>query len=560
MPRKKRKNEQDGIFDAFAKLSSSIISTGAKSVALTTDTAIKLASAPFDILGGITGTSRRSDRKDKDDEEDSDENEPQHWPATDLDNFRKQGDAIGDALDFDFLYCLNPANAAQYVHAKADLTISVDNNAPQGPGDLGPADTLITLYFEGPWASDVNINLLTGALFDSLTDPDAIAPKVNGIAAYGAVNIKRPADAALTAATMEALFEDFYKKTGKLPAWAKPDRIRKAEKVFSLHEAQYLLSLLCRALPETYACWKGAKVLATVSPLTGVQDRPGDKGKLGPLEKRVLRTAQFVLNAMSSRGLAEDAPGAPKPLGIRTIQKLRLIHAAIRYFLVRYPASPKNPNPDPDKVWKSDELGFPINQEDLAITTLAFSVSAMDGMRKFGTGLRRQEQEDMLHRWKVIAHIMGVEHKNLFDKVASVDDAWDLWEIVIERQQVEASTPQNAQAGHDLAEALVEYIQHEVIPREMPREIPEYLIRYASGDEVADLLGLDEITSIEPRILAFVADFNLSLLELAQDRSLFLAEFARAVNREIIQSLIIKWNHGKKPHFHIPGSVPRPRA
>jgi hypothetical protein len=69
---------------------------------------------------------------------------------------------------------------------------------------------------------------------------------------------------------------------------------------------------------------------------------------------------------------------------------VRLIHSAIRHFIG-------------SGVW-DEALGRPINQEDMAITLLTFSVSVLDGLRRFKIREAPEREEAYLHHWKVIGH------------------------------------------------------------------------------------------------------------------------------------------------------------
>lgn len=66
--------------------------------------------------------------------------------------------------------------------------------------------------------------------------------------------------------------------------------------------------------------------------------------------RRLGETGQFVLSVTTRGALG------PRGQGIRKVQKVRLLHAAIRHLIRRSPG------------WPEEELGPPICQEDLAGT------------------------------------------------------------------------------------------------------------------------------------------------------------------------------------------------
>src|SRR5436190_19317604 len=95
--------------------------------------------------------------------------------------------------------------------------------------------------------------------------------------------------------------------------------------------------------------------------------------------RRLLETSQMVINVMSEGGL--DLNGA----GIITVKKVRLYHAAIRYFLL-------NSGRD-SAAWDSEVYGKPINQEEMAGTLMAFSALVINGLTQVGVELTKEQKE-----------------------------------------------------------------------------------------------------------------------------------------------------------------------
>src|SRR5439155_16091528 len=114
--------------------------------------------------------------------------------------------------------------------------------------------------------------------------------------------------------------------------------LAEGENVFAAYGPEILMVLGLYAIPAAYAARRGVQVLHRTAYF---QRRP---------MRRVWETTQFVVDVMSGGGLGPDG------LGLRTAQKVRLMHAAIRHFLLN----------DRDRPWDQAELGIPINQEDLA--------------------------------------------------------------------------------------------------------------------------------------------------------------------------------------------------
>ncbi len=111
--------------------------------------------------------------------------------------------------------------------------------------------------------------------------------------------------------------------------------------------------------------------------------------------RRVAETTQWWMDCTAPGGLE---PGAD---GYRSTLRVRLIHAMVRQQLRQRPD------------WDSTTWGLPVNQLDMQATYLAFSVLFLMGQKLLGTVLSRQESEDIMHLWRYIGWLMGVEESLL---------------------------------------------------------------------------------------------------------------------------------------------------
>jgi hypothetical protein len=174
------------------------------------------------------------------------------------------------------------------------------------------------------------------------------------------------------------------------------------------------------------------------------------------LDRRVNETARFVVDV-----LARDA-FEPQGAAIRSIQQVRLVHAAVRFWL-------KERNPWPDEA--------PLNQEDLLGTLMSFSVVVVRAVRRLGVSVGATEADDFYHLWRVTGALLGVEPALLPSDFAAAEATSNL---IAARQFRESS------AGKQLVQALRTRInQHVPVPG-----MTDYLMRRLSGDRVADLLGI----------------------------------------------------------------------
>jgi uncharacterized protein (DUF2236 family) len=223
------------------------------------------------------------------------------------------------------------------------------------------------------------------------------------------------------------------------------------ERVFSEHGPEIMMLLCCYSLPSSYAAKKGVQVLHRTAYLA---KRPN---------RRLFETAQFIVDVMSPGGL--DANGK----GVRTAQKVRLMHAAIRHLILA----------DTSAKWPTADLGVPINQEDLLGTLMTFTWLILDGLNRLGTRLRPDEQQAYFETWLVVGNLMGVEAGLMPSNLAEAQATTAL----IEKRQV-AESPQ----GREMMAALLGMMQSN-LPPEM-RSMPSCLIREFLPPDVATFLGV----------------------------------------------------------------------
>ncbi|WP_420464996.1 oxygenase MpaB family protein [Panacagrimonas sp.] len=117
----------------------------------------------------------------------------------------------------------------------------------------------------------------------------------------------------------------------------------------------------------------------------------------GGAARRVAETMKWVVAATATGGMDVGAEG------FRSTLHVRLIHAMIRRRVSRLPE------------WRIEELGLPINQTDMAATWLGFSALLLIGVRAMGVPVTRAEGHAVMHLWKFICGLMGVDERWLTD-------------------------------------------------------------------------------------------------------------------------------------------------
>ncbi len=89
--------------------------------------------------------------------------------------------------------------------------------------------------------------------------------------------------------------------------------------------------------------------------------------------------------------------------GFQSAIKVRMMHAHVRLMLDK---SPK---------WRHAEWGLPINQADLIATNVLFSAVYLGGLRVLGLQISDEESRGVMHLWRYIGWLMGVDEELLPD-------------------------------------------------------------------------------------------------------------------------------------------------
>lgn len=121
--------------------------------------------------------------------------------------------------------------------------------------------------------------------------------------------------------------------------------------------------------------------------------------KTGALEKgaarRVAETTKWWMDCTEKGGLTDVGAG------FRTTIKVRVIHAMVRAQLSER------------DDWDHNYYGLPVNQLDMQVTYLAFSVMFLLGQRLLGVPVSQGEGDDVMHVWRYIGWLMGVNDQLL---------------------------------------------------------------------------------------------------------------------------------------------------
>jgi hypothetical protein len=240
--------------------------------------------------------------------------------------------------------------------------------------------------------------------------------------------------------------EAWLLESAVLPPGTDLARLDRAAALFREHGLQMSFILSTASLVWCYAAVKGVRVLTFSYRLA--QDP----------YRRAAETSQFVLDVLAPGGLA------PAGRGIRSAQKVRLMHAAIRH-LIRGTGR-----------WPEAELGAPICQEDLLLAHLTFSHDVVAGLEVLGVELTPDEAEDYLYAWAVIGALLGIRSDVI---PASLPEAAQLKSLIARRQYG------TSEDGVRLTRALFE-LHDRLLPGDVFDGLVPALVRRMVGGRVAD--------------------------------------------------------------------------
>ena len=155
------------------------------------------------------------------------------------------------------------------------------------------------------------------------------------------------------------------------------DRIRAGADLPFHYAVPLALILQLGTMPILYAARRGVEVI-------------GFTGRLQTEAiRRSVETAQMVFDVNRRGGLQPDG------MGRRSAQRVRLMHASVRYFIRR------------SDRW-DPELGVPINQEDMLGTLYSFSVLIVDALEKLGATIPADEADAFYERWRAVGELLGI--------------------------------------------------------------------------------------------------------------------------------------------------------
>lgn len=330
---------------------------------------------------------------------------------------------------------------------------------------------------------------------------------------------------------LSTVLDSYFEASRKLPEWADQQMIAKSQRLFELHGPTVFMLLNMSSLPMCYSCGNGAQVLYDTGRLMAL-------GKdVDPLSRRLMETAQMVVNLMSPGGLDQNGQG------IVTIQKVRLIHASIRYFLKRGQSG---------TPWDAVKLGEPINQEDLAGTLMSFGPVILTGLKKLGVKFTNDDANAWMHCWNIAGHLLGIDQRLLPD---TFEQGFQLATDILAHQA------QPSEAGTALTASCNKFINY-IIPGNAFDGVPGYLMCYflqdfssSSKKDLSQCIGIKAEADLKDKLVLQLTHFVTGLVNGVVTHDEFVSKIISSFNKLLLQGIIYHYNGGKGVQFSIPPSL-----
>lgn len=184
--------------------------------------------------------------------------------------------------------------------------------------------------------------------------------------------------------------------------------------------------------------------------------------------RRLVETGKFWMDVNTPGGLERDQEG------FKSAVRVRMMHAQVRSMLLKSDSW--------DMRW-----GYPLNQWDSMGTILEFSVIFLTGLRAMGYLFSRREREAVVHLWRYVGYLMGVDERIL--PTNERDSMRALYQLMA---TIGESDEDTRRLGEALANASLQdrdgWLQENL--GKLEYTLRAGYTRYILGDEAADKLGL----------------------------------------------------------------------
>jgi hypothetical protein len=178
---------------------------------------------------------------------------------------------------------------------------------------------------------------------------------------------------------------EFFVIVERPPAWVDPAKLERGARASALTGKIGPFILRDWGLLAGYR----ASSLNRTLVLTGALEK-------GP-QRRIAETTKWWIDCTRPGGMQPFGPG------YRSTLQVRLIHGLVRRHVRGLPA------------WDTARDGLPVNQVDMHVTYLAFSIVYLLGARVLGIPLGRADRQAVIDLWRYIGWLLGLHDRWLVD-------------------------------------------------------------------------------------------------------------------------------------------------
>jgi hypothetical protein len=276
----------------------------------------------------------------------------------------------------------------------------------------------------------------------------------------------------------------FFDRVERLPDWVDEQRLVRGAQVCGLGGRAGMRALAVTGLMAGYQLAAVNQTLLATGAL--------EKGAA----RRIAETTKWWIDVTEPGAMVRGGDGFKSTL------RVRIIHALVRHHVSQQP------------TWDETDLGLPVNQTDMQATYLGFSVVYLLGMKLVGIPLSAQDKADVMHLWRCIAWVNGVDESLLHDLADGERSgmAW-LFKNLLSQRMADADSAR-------LAQALADEPLHRHYPRwgwlmgRFNRSMQLSIARTCMGNETLRDLGLPVWTL--PWYPLWMMGFNQTLHRLAR--------------------------------------------
>lgn len=215
---------------------------------------------------------------------------------------------------------------------------------------------------------------------------------------------------------------DFFAEVERVPDWVDWELLTEGGGIFRRLGQNASDVLLQLSLVGGYRFGGPTDLLVATGGLTG-----------GQTLRRLAETQKWGTSLSEPGAMLPPRDGEPGGEGWRLTVHVRLMHALV--------------NAAFEDRWDVERWGLPINQADQASTLGLFDGVLIIGSRALGVPIGRQDSHALMHLWKYVGHLMGVDPDFL------VDDEWERHRI---NYHVLLAQGELTEAGPQLAQAVVD--------------------------------------------------------------------------------------------------------